>query len=623
MSSVASPPVPHQTEKEEIKKEEIDDIDEDMVITPWDVEGNIKYNKLIKEFGLKIISDDQLERFKRLTGKPLHIYLKRKIYFSHRGFNDMLDAFEAGRPIYLYTGRGATSESLHLGHILSFNFISYLQDALGAIVVIQMADDEKYYFQKSSQGPEKPFDYFYKLGFENAKDIVSLGFDREKTFVFSNNDYRKAVPEYEQFASDTMKRTTMNTIKAIFGLTESDSVAKFTWPFYQSVAAFSKAFPHIFKEEEALNIVVLGIDQDPYFRLARQLATKFNLLKPVTIESVFLPKLEGGGKASSTGKVDATIFLTDDEETIRTKIKKYSYSGSRGDGSLADHRRLGGGVENDMAYQYLRYFEENDEKVETVRTKFASGEMTCGEVKDILADVIVKLVKKHQENRAKMTDDELAYYYSFRDMNTKPKVPVDTSFKPSVVEKKIDDESSAGAGATYEDDEDFVENEKELYLFLSEFAKFKVLKHQPLLTMEDGNEIASKLDGTVCKNLFVKNKKNGYYMLVVLGMTEKLDFENLAAKYNYANSTTFTKNDFKFADENELKTHLKVVRGACSLLALFNNMEEHNVTVFVSCGIKKDSKVNFHPLRNDKTLTLDYSDMVKFMVKTGHSLVML
>lgn len=50
-------------------------------------------------------------------------------------------------PFYLYTGRGPSSEALHLGHMISFLFNKYLQDVFNVPFVIQITDDEKYFFK--------------------------------------------------------------------------------------------------------------------------------------------------------------------------------------------------------------------------------------------------------------------------------------------------------------------------------------------------------------------------------------------------------------------------------------------------------------------------------------------
>jgi tryptophanyl-tRNA synthetase len=80
-----------------------------------------------------------------LTKKKAHHYLRRGVFFSHRDLDIILDKYEKGTPFYLYTGRGPSSEALHLGHLLPFIFTKYLQDAFNVPLVIQMTDDEKYF----------------------------------------------------------------------------------------------------------------------------------------------------------------------------------------------------------------------------------------------------------------------------------------------------------------------------------------------------------------------------------------------------------------------------------------------------------------------------------------------
>ena len=60
---------------------------EDAVVTPWTVEGDVNYDKLIKDFGCQGIDEQLLERIERLTGKRPHRFLRRGIFFSHRDMN--------------------------------------------------------------------------------------------------------------------------------------------------------------------------------------------------------------------------------------------------------------------------------------------------------------------------------------------------------------------------------------------------------------------------------------------------------------------------------------------------------------------------------------------------------
>jgi tryptophanyl-tRNA synthetase len=106
-------------------------------ITPFDVSGGVDesgkllpvdYNKLIQQFGATPISSTLLERFEKVTGKKPHRFLRRGIVFSHRDLEKILDRHEKGQPFYLYTGRGPSSGSLHVGHSIPFEFTKYAQE---------------------------------------------------------------------------------------------------------------------------------------------------------------------------------------------------------------------------------------------------------------------------------------------------------------------------------------------------------------------------------------------------------------------------------------------------------------------------------------------------------------
>ncbi|PLW55292.1 hypothetical protein PCANC_10539 [Puccinia coronata f. sp. avenae] len=79
----------------------------------------INYNKLIKQFGTKRITPQQPHRFKHLTQRKLHPLLRRGIIFSHY-LDVLLNLYEQGKLFYLYTGRGPSTGSMHLGHMVPF-----------------------------------------------------------------------------------------------------------------------------------------------------------------------------------------------------------------------------------------------------------------------------------------------------------------------------------------------------------------------------------------------------------------------------------------------------------------------------------------------------------------------
>ena len=295
----------------------------EQTITPWQVtsKSGINYMKLIDKFGCEPIDGKLIKKFERITNVKAHTWLRRGLFFSQKDLSKILDQYEKGEEIFLYTGRGPTSEAMHLGHMIPFMFTKYLQDALDAVLVIQLSDDEKFFFKDGE------LEEYNRLSRENAKDIIACGFNLEKTFIFSNLETLGG--EMYKTAAKIMRATTGNKIKAIYGLNLDNNIGQLVWPCFQCAPAYSKSFPRIFGDKPIMCLVPMAIDQDPYFRMARDFGEKkkkYGYLKPATIHTKFLPALEGiKAKMSSTG-TSASIFLTDLEKHIRKKINKYGYS---------------------------------------------------------------------------------------------------------------------------------------------------------------------------------------------------------------------------------------------------------------------------------------------------------
>jgi len=57
--------------------------DKEMVVTPWEVSGDIDYDKLIEQFGVQPMTVDLAERIAKHAG-GMHLQLRRGVYMSHR-----------------------------------------------------------------------------------------------------------------------------------------------------------------------------------------------------------------------------------------------------------------------------------------------------------------------------------------------------------------------------------------------------------------------------------------------------------------------------------------------------------------------------------------------------------
>ena len=413
--------------KENHAPEESNQDEQEMVVNAFEVKGKIDYDKLVDNFGSKIISDDLLQKLESATvgqGRVpfMHRFLRRGIFFSHRDLQPILEQVEAGKPIYLYTGRGPSSSSMHLGHLVPFLFTQWLQQAFGCPLVIQMTDDEKFLFKgEYNEKTGDNLDYFASLTMENARDIIACGFDYNKTFLFSDLDYvGKMYPNIVRI----WKAVTTNAVQGIFGFDGTSNIGKVAFPAIQAAPSFASSFPTVLnadRESEMACLIPCAIDQDPYFRMTRDIAHKLvgksHKLggKPALIHSKFFPPLQGAEGKMSSSDDNSAVFLTDTPEQIEKKIKEHAFSGGQESKKLQEEH--GADLEIDVSYQWLRFFLEDDKELEMIGNDYKSGSgefWSTGKVKEKLISILQVLVAEHQVRRAKVTDEEIRLWMTER-----------------------------------------------------------------------------------------------------------------------------------------------------------------------------------------------------------------
>ncbi|KAG5717963.1 Tryptophanyl-tRNA synthetase, cytoplasmic [Termitomyces sp. T112] len=380
----------------------------DQVVTPWDVQGSVSadgkqqaidYDKLIDQFGTRRIDEALLARFERLTGKRPHVFLRRGMFFSHRDFDKILDRYEQGKPFFLYTGRGPSSDSMHLGHMIPFVFTKWLQDVFNVPLVIQLTDDEKFLFKH-----ELKVEQTRAFARQNARDIIAVGFDLNKTFIFSNYDYMGGA--FYQNVSKISRQITYSQAKATFGFSESDNIGKIHFAAIQAAPSFSNSFPQIFgTATNSPCLIPCAIDQDPYFRLTRDVAQKLKYQKPTLLHAKFFPALQGPQTKMSASDPNSSIYMSDTPSQIKNKINKHGFSG--GQETEEEHRRLGGDTEVDVSYQYLRFFLEDDAELEQLGKDYRAGTLLTGRLKARCIEQLQKFVADFQARKAKVTDEEI------------------------------------------------------------------------------------------------------------------------------------------------------------------------------------------------------------------------
>lgn len=199
-------------------------------------------------------------------------------------------------------------------------------------------------------------------------------------------------------------------------LIPSDNIGKIHFAAIQAAPSFSNSFPQIFGSVSNIPCLIpCAIDQDPYFRLTRDVAAKLKYPKPTLIHSKFFPALQGPQTKMSASDPNSSIFMTDTPNQIKNKINRHGFSG--GQETEEEHRRLGGNPDVDVSYQYLTFMLNDDEELEKLynvgidaaRFGFAiyplhrllqdyrAGTLLTGQLKARCIQILQELVKGFQE----------------------------------------------------------------------------------------------------------------------------------------------------------------------------------------------------------------------------------
>nr|CAG4718591.1 unnamed protein product [Naegleria fowleri] len=151
----------------------------------------------------------------------------------------------------------------------------------------------------------------YRLSYENGRDIIACGFDKEKTFIFSNLDY---VSHLYPVVCKIQKEVTTSQVKGVFGVCDSNNIGEMSFPAIQAPSFDQWSFPHIFPEDKfgkygVACLIPCAIDQDPYFLVTSDVSRKLKWKIPSVIHSKFFPALQS--KKMSASSESSSIYLTD------------------------------------------------------------------------------------------------------------------------------------------------------------------------------------------------------------------------------------------------------------------------------------------------------------------------
>jgi tryptophanyl-tRNA synthetase len=143
----------------------------------------------------------------------------------------------------------------------------------------------------------------------------------------------------------------------------------------------------------------------------------------------------------SASNPNSEIYMSDTEKQVSDKIHKNAFSG--GQKSLELRREKGGNPDTDVPYQYLTYFEDDDDKLTRFAADYRKGEMLTGDMKKECIAMMIKYTKGFQEARAKVTDVVLDTYLKPRKLEWTGNPKVEKKVKP-VEERKAGEQAVTG-----------------------------------------------------------------------------------------------------------------------------------------------------------------------------------
>ncbi len=148
-----------------------------------------------------------------------------------------------------------------------------------------------------------------------------------------------------------------------------------------------------------------------------------------------------------------------------------------------------------------------------------------------------------------------------------------------------------------------LEKEIRTYDFLDELGiTYERVDHAPAMTMEVCQEIDHILQATICKNLFLCNRQETSFYLLMIPDTKVFHTKDLSAQIGSAR--------LSFAKPEYMEQFLDVTPGSVSVMGLMND-REHRVQLLIDEEVLTGEFVGCHPCINTSSLRFRTTDLVE------------
>jgi Ala-tRNA(Pro) deacylase len=134
--------------------------------------------------------------------------------------------------------------------------------------------------------------------------------------------------------------------------------------------------------------------------------------------------------------------------------------------------------------------------------------------------------------------------------------------------------------------------------------------HPALFTVEESQALRGTIPGGHTKNLFLKDKKGGLYLVTAL--------EDALIELKSLHRLLQASGRFSFGSAELMRATLGVEPGAVTPFAAMNDTERR-VTVVLDAAMMQHDTLNYHPLINTMTTSIARADLIRFLEATGHT----
>lgn len=150
----------------------------------------------------------------------------------------------------------------------------------------------------------------------------------------------------------------------------------------------------------------------------------------------------------------------------------------------------------------------------------------------------------------------------------------------------------------------------DLFAFLDSLGIAHATKtHQPVFTVAESVALRDEIPGGHTKNLFLKDKKDNYFLLTVE--------ENASVDLKTIHTVIGAASRVSFGKPEKLMEYLGVIPGAVTAFGVINDTDR-NVKLILDEDLMHHDIINAHPLRNDATTSIAAGDLLRFIEATGH-----